>query len=142
MRNQPQHFSSTRLLRRVALLSDIISVKMVSDTLNYIRLYTFLTYLNIITFSLKQYSNWSILNQYSIKISPYLSDIYSTANLRDLYVDAFGNVLTGKLFEDLDALAGNVAFLHCDDNNPLTRPLSLVTGTSTSIICILRYGVL
>jgi acyl-CoA hydrolase len=50
------------------------------------------------------------------------------ANLRDLYVDSFGNVLIGKLFEDLDALAGNVAISHCDDNNPSTRPLSLVTA--------------
>ena len=56
------------------------------------------------------------------------SSFFYVANLRDLYVDAFGNVLIGKLFEDLDALAGNVAFSHCDDNNPLTRPLSLVTG--------------
>eukprot|EP00596_Hydrurales_sp_CCMP1899_P003825 CAMPEP_0119038526 /NCGR_PEP_ID=MMETSP1177-20130426/7498_1 /TAXON_ID=2985 /ORGANISM="Ochromonas sp, Strain CCMP1899" /LENGTH=471 /DNA_ID=CAMNT_0007001231 /DNA_START=164 /DNA_END=1576 /DNA_ORIENTATION=- len=50
------------------------------------------------------------------------------ANLRDLYVDSFGNVLIGKLFEDLDALAGNVAISHCDDNDPLTKPLSLVTA--------------
>jgi hypothetical protein len=50
------------------------------------------------------------------------------AHLRDLYVDAFGYCLTGKLFEDLDALAGNVAFSHCDHNNPLSRPLSLVTA--------------
>ena len=50
-------------------------------------------------------------------------------NLRDAYVDALGNVLMGKLLEDLDALAGNVAFMHCDDNNPATRPLSLVTAS-------------
>ena len=34
-------------------------------------------------------------------------------NLRDLYVDNSGNVAMGKLFEDLDALAGNVVFYHC-----------------------------
>lgn len=55
-------------------------------------------------------------------------DFSQDTSLRDLYVDSFGNVLTGKLFEDLDALAGNVAFSHCDDNNPLIRPLSLVTA--------------
>ena len=49
--------------------------------------------------------------------------------LRDLYVDSHGSILTGKLLEDLDALAGNVAFQHCDDNNPQTRPLSLVTAS-------------
>ena len=58
----------------------------------------------------------------------YTLPSYFSASLRDLYVDALGNVLTGKLFEDLDALAGNIAYSHCDDNNPLTRPLTLVTG--------------
>lgn len=53
----------------------------------------------------------------------------SESKLRDLYVDSCGNVLIGKLFEDLDALAGNIAFLHSDDNNPLSRPLSLVTAS-------------
>jgi acyl-coenzyme A thioesterase 9 len=51
------------------------------------------------------------------------------SNLRDAYVDCEGHVLTGKLLEDLDALAGNVAFMHCDDNNPTTRPPSLVTAS-------------
>ena len=53
----------------------------------------------------------------------------SDQNLRDAYVDTLGDVLTGKLLEDLDALAGNVAFMHCDDNDPETRPLSLVTAS-------------
>ena len=53
----------------------------------------------------------------------------SDQNLRDAYVDNLGDVLTGKLLEDLDALAGNVAFMHCDDNDPETRPLSLVTAS-------------
>ena len=44
-------------------------------------------------------------------------------------MDTLGDVLTGKLLEDLDALAGNVAFMHCDDNDPETRPLSLVTAS-------------
>ena len=41
-------------------------------------------------------------------------DFGCTAGLKDLYIDSFGNVLMGKLLEDLDALAGNVAFFHCD----------------------------
>jgi hypothetical protein len=54
------------------------------------------------------------------------------ANLRDLYVDHTGNVLTGKLFEDMDALAGNVALKHCTDGGP-KRP-SLVTASVDEII--------
>ena len=64
--------------------------------------------------------------------------LFSAATLRDLYIDALGNILTGKLFEDLDALAGNVAFAHCDDNNPLSRPLSLVTGRYSNLL-IFKY---
>jgi hypothetical protein len=53
-------------------------------------------------------------------------------NLRDLYVDHTGNVLMGKLFEDMDALAGNVALRHCSDGGP--KRLSLVTASVDEII--------
>ena len=33
-------------------------------------------------------------------------------SLRDTYVDARGNILLGKIFEDLDAFAGNIALHH------------------------------
>jgi acyl-coenzyme A thioesterase 9 len=55
-------------------------------------------------------------------------DFGCTAGLKELYIDSFGNVLMGKLLEDLDALAGNVAFFHCDDEDPETSALSLVTA--------------
>jgi acyl-coenzyme A thioesterase 9 len=55
-------------------------------------------------------------------------DFGCTAGLKELYIDSFGNVLMGKLLEDLDALAGNVAFFHCDDEDPDTSALSLVTA--------------
>lgn len=42
-------------------------------------------------------------------------------SLREQYISPFGHVRIGRLLEDLDALAGNVAFHHCDDNNPRTR---------------------
>ena len=48
--------------------------------------------------------------------------------LKETYIDGFGNVLMGRLLEDLDALAGNVAFFHCDDGNPETPGVSLVTA--------------
>jgi acyl-coenzyme A thioesterase 9 len=55
-------------------------------------------------------------------------------SLKDLYVDHKGHMLIGKLFEDMDALAGNVAFTHCDDKNPNTRRVSLVTASVDRII--------
>lgn len=55
-------------------------------------------------------------------------DFGCTPGLKELYVDSFGNILMGKLLEDLDALAGNVAFFHCDDQDPQTSDLSLVTA--------------
>lgn len=42
-------------------------------------------------------------------------DFTSNAALKNLYIDACGNVSMGKLFEDLDALAGNIAYAHVDD---------------------------
>jgi acyl-coenzyme A thioesterase 9 len=54
--------------------------------------------------------------------------------LRHLYIDAAGHVMTGKLFEDLDALAGNIAFRHCDDGNPASPSPNLVTVSVDKII--------
>ena len=60
-------------------------------------------------------------------------DFSSDASLRHLYTDSKSHVLMGKLLEDLDALAGNVALLHCHQD-PLTTPsLSLVTATVDKI---------
>lgn len=58
----------------------------------------------------------------------------SDINLRDLYIDPVGNVMIGKLFEDLDALAGNIAYVHADDNNPTTKRLNLVTASVDKIV--------
>jgi len=48
--------------------------------------------------------------------------------LRDQYKNIWGNVRVGKLLEDIDALAGNIAYTHCDDADPTTPPLTLVTA--------------
>lgn len=53
--------------------------------------------------------------------------------LKDLYLDSGGNVLIGKLFEDLDSLAGTVAFLHSQDDSPDTPPAQLVTASCEAI---------
>lgn len=52
-------------------------------------------------------------------------------HLRDMYADHTGGILIGKLFEDLDALAGNIAHSHCDSTK---RNLALVTASVDRII--------
>jgi len=52
-------------------------------------------------------------------------------HLRDMYADHKGGILIGKLFEDLDALAGNIAHSHCDS---MSRNLVLVTASVDKII--------
>lgn len=53
--------------------------------------------------------------------------------LKDLYLDTSGNVLIGKLFEDLDSLAGTVAFVHCQDDLAESLPPQLVTASCEAI---------
>ena len=45
----------------------------------------------------------------------------------------WGRIRSGLLFEDLDALAGNVAFLHADDDDVGTRAPLLVTASVDEI---------
>jgi len=59
----------------------------------------------------------------------------SDAELRDQYVSWRGSLRFAKILEDLDAFAGNVAFLHADDNNPATRAHTLVTAAVDRIDC-------
>lgn len=49
--------------------------------------------------------------------------------LREGYRNPWGAVRIGRLLEDLDALAGNVAYAHASDGDPKTRPLVLVTAS-------------
>jgi len=56
---------------------------------------------------------------------PFQSD----HKLREEYVNFYGDLSFGKLLEDLDACAGNIAHSHADDNNPLTRRLQIVTAS-------------
>lgn len=49
--------------------------------------------------------------------------------LKEQYQNFNGLMQFSKLFEDLDALAGNVAFNHCDDDDPETRMPHLVTAS-------------
>lgn len=58
-------------------------------------------------------------------VLPFSSD----EALRQEYISPFGHVRIGRLLEDLDAFAGNIAFLHCDDNDPSTRLPTIVTAS-------------
>ena len=49
------------------------------------------------------------------------------------------SVRLGKVLEDLDAMAGNVAHAHADDNNPHTRPLHIVTACVDRIDLLRKF---
>ncbi|GAV67126.1 hypothetical protein CFOL_v3_10635 [Cephalotus follicularis] len=49
--------------------------------------------------------------------------------LREQYRNPWNEIRTGKLVEDLDALAGTVSFKHCCSDDGTTRPLLLVTAS-------------
>ena len=44
------------------------------------------------------------------------------------YRNPWDRMRLGRVFEDLDSLAGNIAFAHCDDDNAATMPPLLVTA--------------
>ena len=50
-------------------------------------------------------------------------------NLLEAYRNPWNAVRVGRVFEDLDSLAGNIAFSHCDDADRNTRPQLLVTAS-------------
>ena len=52
-----------------------------------------------------------------------------TRSWRNRYESAFGTLRVGRLLEDMDALAGSVAYLHVDDGDPDTAPPILVTAS-------------
>lgn len=61
-------------------------------------------------------------------------DLSSNAQMRDAYADSRGDILIGKLLEDLDAFAANIASMHCvsdDKDAPLT--FNLVTASVDEI---------
>ena len=58
---------------------------------------------------------------------------FKLITVRESYSDSHGDILIGKLLEDIDATAGNIAFKHCYDNNPQTRPLNIVTAAVDTI---------
>eukprot|EP00013_Stygamoeba_regulata_P020307 CAMPEP_0177654780 /NCGR_PEP_ID=MMETSP0447-20121125/14539_1 /TAXON_ID=0 /ORGANISM="Stygamoeba regulata, Strain BSH-02190019" /LENGTH=433 /DNA_ID=CAMNT_0019158501 /DNA_START=503 /DNA_END=1804 /DNA_ORIENTATION=- len=50
----------------------------------------------------------------------------SSEKLRDSYSNPWGKIRVGRVLEDLDALAGNIAAYHCESDQP---PLVIVTAS-------------
>jgi acyl-coenzyme A thioesterase 9 len=53
----------------------------------------------------------------------------SDEHIREEYMNTYGGIRISKVLEDLDALAGSIAYLHCDDNMAETLPLTIVTAS-------------
>ncbi|KAJ9459167.1 acyl-coenzyme A thioesterase [Diplonema papillatum] len=51
------------------------------------------------------------------------------ASMRDKYVNPWGTIRVGRMLEDLDALAGNIAVRHCSADNPDFSSIMLVTAS-------------
>ncbi|KAI8850839.1 HotDog domain-containing protein [Chytridium lagenaria] len=65
----------------------------------------------------------------------------SDEGVREDYVNSYGSIRIGKVLEDLDALAGSVAYRHCDDGRDDTPPLTIVTASVDRIDMINRIPV-
>ncbi|KAJ3211219.1 Acyl-coenzyme A thioesterase 9, mitochondrial [Clydaea vesicula] len=53
----------------------------------------------------------------------------SDPGLLEEYINVYGHIRFGKILEDLDAMAGSVAYAHCDDLRDDTPPLTIVTAS-------------
>lgn len=62
----------------------------------------------------------------------------SDAAMRRMYINFRGQLRVGRLLEELDSFAGNVAYLHVDDGDERTEPPLLVTA-STDRVDLLHY---
>lgn len=58
----------------------------------------------------------------------------SDFKLREQYRNPWNGIRIGKLLEDLDALAGTIAYKHCCNEDGTTRPLLLVTASVDKMV--------
>lgn len=77
-----------------------------------------------IKFEAKRPSESAVAVTYPFSSDPALSDAYS---------NPWGFVRMGRMIEDLDALAGNIAAAHCGDVGSSGNPLMLVTASIDEI---------
>ena len=57
----------------------------------------------------------------------------SDESFRKEYLRFDGGLRFGNILEDMDAITGSVAYLHCNDGNPDTRPLHIVTASVSHV---------
>ncbi|EFN56026.1 hypothetical protein CHLNCDRAFT_145454 [Chlorella variabilis] len=67
------------------------------------------------------------------KLTTVVYPFSSDEVLREHYKNPWNTVRIARVLEDLDSLAGFVAYEHCDDGDPATRPPLLVTATVEAI---------
>ncbi|KAJ3417340.1 Acyl-coenzyme A thioesterase 9, mitochondrial [Chytridiales sp. JEL 0842] len=78
-----------------------------------------------------------MIDSYVQEFLPFKSD----PNVREEYLNAYGTIRIGKILEDLDALAGSIAYVFCDDGRDDTPPLTIVTASVDRIDMINRIPV-
>ena len=55
----------------------------------------------------------------------------SDPSVKEDYVNMYGAIRIGKVLEDLDAIAGSIAYLHCDDGGASDEPLGVTIVTAS-----------
>ncbi|KAG0007161.1 Acyl-coenzyme A thioesterase 9, mitochondrial [Modicella reniformis] len=82
-------------------------------------------------------------DSYAEVILPFKTD----KALLEEYINVAGSLKYGKIMEDLDALAGAIAYKHADDGKPDSMPLTVVTASVDRIdwlksmdVCDLRLS--
>ncbi|OMO96527.1 Thioesterase superfamily [Corchorus capsularis] len=58
----------------------------------------------------------------------------SDYTLREQYRNPWDEIRTGKLLEDLDALAGTISYKHCRNDDGAARPILLVTASVDKMV--------
>ncbi|KAG0002031.1 hypothetical protein BGZ79_003698 [Entomortierella chlamydospora] len=79
----------------------------------------------------------SMQDSYTEIIMPFKSD----KTLLEEYINEGGTLRNGKIMEDLDAMAGAIAYKHADDGKPDSSPLTMVTASVDRIDLLKPLGV-
>lgn len=112
----------------------------ISDQLDLHKQYHTATWLDALTEREKQLADGKVLDSYSY-INPKTTEVGERTReesfsfltlpfkddkwLCDAYINAFGRLRAGQLFQDLDALAGRIAYRHCAPAEPVNVTASV-----------------
>jgi len=73
-----------------------------------------------------------MLDSYFVQMFPFSTDRI----LQDEYVNTFGDIRVSKLLENLDAVAGRIAYEHCDTSRTHDNPITIVTAAVDKILLL------